>query len=265
MNRRGENNMKKIIPFRKDIIFKTNLSEITSISLEHTLHFEDNNLISGVFTVSGDYKITDTSNLTEPFSYDLPFDINMDEKYNLERAQADINDFYYEIINDNVLSVNIEVVVNDVEERLIPEELEPKEWEQEDILKEPEIERSQVDPALETELEQTREDLEPTQIEHSMSESVSDIEMEDSMEASTVESTSPRCIEPEDSKFESLFDHMDDTTETYQSYKVYIVREGDTLEAILEKYSVTKEALESYNDLKEIKIGDKIIVPTVHA
>lgn len=260
--------MKKIIPFKKDIIFKTNLSEITSISLEHTLHFEENNLISGVFTVSGDYKITDTSTLTEPFSYDLPFDINMDDKYNLEKSQADINDFYYEIINENVLSVNIEVVVDNVEEILIKEEveeLEPKEWEHEDILEEPEIERSIVDPALEEELDQTREDLESAEIEHSM-DSVSDIEMEDSMEVSAVvESTSPRCIEPENSKFESLFDHMDDTTETYQSYKVYIVRDGDTLEAILEKYSVTKEELESYNDLKEIKIGDKIIVPAVHA
>ena len=29
--------MKKIVPFKKDINFKTNIAEITSISLEHTL------------------------------------------------------------------------------------------------------------------------------------------------------------------------------------------------------------------------------------
>ena len=33
--------MKKIIPFKKDIIFKTNLAEITSISLEHTLKISE--------------------------------------------------------------------------------------------------------------------------------------------------------------------------------------------------------------------------------
>ena len=30
--------MKNIIPFKKDVIFKTNISEITSISLENTLN-----------------------------------------------------------------------------------------------------------------------------------------------------------------------------------------------------------------------------------
>ena len=32
--------MKNIIPFRKNVIFKTNLSEITSISLENTLNIK---------------------------------------------------------------------------------------------------------------------------------------------------------------------------------------------------------------------------------
>ena len=36
--------MKKIIPFKKDITFKTNLSEITSISLEHTLKSTKNSV-----------------------------------------------------------------------------------------------------------------------------------------------------------------------------------------------------------------------------
>ena len=33
--------MKKIIPFKKDIIFKNHLSEITSISLEHSLRLSN--------------------------------------------------------------------------------------------------------------------------------------------------------------------------------------------------------------------------------
>ena len=42
--------MKNIIPFKKDVIFKTNLSEITSISLENTLNLK-NDTISGDFSV----------------------------------------------------------------------------------------------------------------------------------------------------------------------------------------------------------------------
>ena len=110
--------MKTIIPFKKDIIFKTNLSEITSISLENTLKIEDKTL-SGSFIISGDYKITEESKDTENFLYDLPFNIVFDDKYDLSNSIVDINDFYYEIVNDSVLSINIEVLVDKIEEILI--------------------------------------------------------------------------------------------------------------------------------------------------
>ncbi len=251
MNRKGEIEMKKIIPFKKDIIFKTNLAEITSISLEHTLHFEENNTIGGDFTVSGEYKITDTSVNVEPFSYNLPFDISMDEKYILEKASIDINDFYYEIINENVLSVNIEVVMDGLEEQLIPVEEVVEEPVREEVLEE--IEPIVVDPSFDREIENEIE-------------GVSNVfEEQEVLQTEEIEQEVERCIEPEDGKIGSLFDHMDDSVETYQSYKVYIVRDGDTLETILEKYSITKEEIEVYNDVKEIHIGDKIIIPNIHA
>ena len=37
--------------------------------------------------------------------------------------------------------------------------------------------------------------------------------------------------------------------------------EGDTIDKIIEKYNITKEELEKYNDLGDIKIGDKLIIP----
>ena len=92
-------------------LFKTNLSEITSISLEHNLNKEGISEISGNFVISGQYKIADTSVDVEDFSYELPFSINLDEKYILDKAEIDIDDFYYEIVNDSVLSVNIDVIV----------------------------------------------------------------------------------------------------------------------------------------------------------
>lgn len=66
-----------------------------------------------------------------------------------------------------------------------------------------------------------------------------------------------RCIEDE-----GLFSNLNSYSETYKSYKIYIVRDGDSIETILEKYSISKDKLEEYNDLKELKIGDKIIIPT---
>lgn len=232
MNMEGEFRMDKIIPFKKDIIFKTNISEITSISLEHNLNKIGTNEISGNFIISGDYKIADTSVDVEQFSYELPFNINMDEKYILDNAEIDIDDFYYEIINDAVLSINIDVIVTKLEERIIEDELEP-------------IRKEEI-------LEVTE------QMETSETESLEIIEDQLLDEEEMVQE--PRCIEQEDIPT-TLFDNIDTFEETYKSYKVYIVREGDTLETILEKYSITKEELEEYNDLKEMKLGDKIIIP----
>ena len=40
-----------------------------------------------------------------------------------------------------------------------------------------------------------------------------------------------------ESPISTMFDNKDDSNETYKSYKIYIVREGDDLEFIVEKYS----------------------------
>ena len=52
--------MQKIVPFKKDIIFKTNLYEIVSISLDHELNI-DENLVKGKFVISGEYKMLEKS------------------------------------------------------------------------------------------------------------------------------------------------------------------------------------------------------------
>ena len=251
---KGENIMKKIIPFKKDIIFKTNIAEITSISLENTLNKDQDNEICGDFTVSGEYRIADESIHTESFSYDLPFDIHMDEKYDLEHAVIDIDDFYYEIVNNNVLNVNIDVLIDKIEEKEIEElTLEEVNIPREDILEEAPREEALKESSREDDLEEPLEKI------------VAEERKEDSKVEEVV-----RCIEPEEietkvqsnTPISSLFDNIEDSSETYKSYKIYIVREGDDLEFIMEKYATTREILEQYNDLKEIKIGDKIIIPS---
>lgn len=242
--------MKKIIPFKKDIIFKTNLAEVTSISLEHSLHTESNTLITGEFIVSGEYKMTDTSVNTESFNYNLPFDINLDDHYILDDIKVDIDDFYYEIINENILSVNIDVLIDKlVEKPLIPKE-EPKiEIEEESEIKVGELERCiEKEDTMEFENEIIDIEAEREQTENLFKEIDSEVKLE---------------IEEEQTEaVKSLFDNFKDDTETYATYKICIVREGDTLELIMQKYGTNKEELQKYNDLSEIKIGDKLIIPT---
>lgn len=236
--------MKKIIPFKKDIIFKSNLSEITSISLEHSLHISNDNLITGDFIVSGTYRMTDSSVNTDVFSYNLPFDINMDEHYVLDNVEIDIDDFYYEIKDNNVLVVNIEVLIDKLEDKPLLE----KEIISEEVLNNEEDNMQ--------ELFEDQEYIEPELVRNGepINETLSEID--DSIDI--IEQEMPKEIK-------SLFDNIDESSETYATYHVYIVRETDTVETILQKYSVTKEDIEMYNDLKEIKVGDKIIIPSFNA
>lgn len=250
--------MKKIIPFKKDIIFKTNVSEITSISLEHTLHVEKSDLITGEFVVSGEYKMADSSINTEAFSFNLPFDISMDKKYILDNVIVDIDDFYYEIINNNVLSVNIEVLIDKLEEQ---PGLEEKQIVIDNLMidDEPDVTGIEFEDLIEK-----KEDLEMDKNNMVKDRKAASVENNGvQKEESSVSRASNSKEESEISSARSIFDSFDSSRETYTTYKIYIVREGDNLEVILQKYGINKEEVEKYNDLKEIKIGDKIIIPSL--
>lgn len=245
--------MKKIIPFSQDIIFKTNVAEITSISLEHTLQSSDNNFITGELILSGDYKMSDSSTNTEEFSYNLPFDISMDDKYILDDVVIDIDDFYYELINNNILSVNIDVLVDRLEEKeeqdLMTEEVETIIEEKEDITPEIELElvdNDEVEPIITSEVYARSEEN----------------EMKD-VTISSIEEVDEGLTDEPKEEVRTLFDNFDTSTETYTTYKIYIIKDGDTIESILQAYDVTKEEVEQYNDLRDLKIGDKVIIPSV--
>ena len=106
--------MNKIVPFNKDIVFKTTLFEICSISLEKEVKVYENN-IKGEFILEGEYKASNTTTLKENYNFRVPFDIKLDEKYDLTNVVVDINDFYYEIKDNNTLSIYIELKLDNSE------------------------------------------------------------------------------------------------------------------------------------------------------
>lgn len=255
MNWKGYRKMKKIIPFKKEIIFKTNLAEITSISLEHSLHKEEEYLITGAFSLNGEYKITDTSTNTEIFSYDLPFDIHMDDHYILDHIIVDIDDFYYEIVNENVLAIHIDVCVDKLEEKPLIEK-ENRTIDMEQILLKPDVDIL---------VEETKEEI-PKEIEVECEKKENKNEEERKEEIMMEEKQEEREIKQSENveQVTSLFDSMNENTEKYMTYRVYIVRDGDSIETIMSKYQITREDLAAYNDILEFRIGDKLIIPALY-
>ena len=106
--------MKQTIPFVKDISFNSKIAEITSISLEHNLKMENDDSVVGTFIVSGKYKVNQISINEEEFKKDINFDITLDDKYDSSKVIIDIDDFYYEIINEEYLRVHIDVLIDNL-------------------------------------------------------------------------------------------------------------------------------------------------------
>lgn len=252
--------MKKIIPFRKEIDFKTNISEITSISLEHTSNINERT-VSGEFLVNGDYKMADTSTNTEDFNYNIPFDIEVDDKYVLDKAVVDIDDFYYEIINDRLLVLNIDVLLDHLEEKPLPiinkEELrDNRETEVNNIIEQPE------EPELEEEIELEEESETEKELELKIEpEEPKERCIEEEIENPIIIKEKIEPVNKERANTMNIFENFNGN-ETYSTYSICIIREGDTVEAILEKYNVTKEELEEYNDLSNLTMGMKLIIPS---
>lgn len=48
----------------------------------------------------------------------------------------------------------------------------------------------------------------------------------------------------------------------YYTYKIYNVRENDSVDSICLKYNISIEELKEYNDINELHEGDKLIIPS---
>ena len=103
--------MKKIVPFNNVLTFNTDICEITAISLEHDIK-KEKDAISGVFYISGEYKITDGQLDKDKFNFELPFDVALGSNYDLNTLDVDIDDFRYEQISRNELKVNIDLYID---------------------------------------------------------------------------------------------------------------------------------------------------------
>lgn len=276
--------MKKLVPFTKEIEFKTMISKVTSISLEHTLRVEKDNLISGYFILEGTYKMTQASQIDEEFSYKIPVDIELDEKYDTSNITLDIDDFTYEVIDEEKMRLNITLCIDNIEEKevVLPVEdviedfdtleLEDKnsgnrESKNDGVLDDLFLDTSkkvplEFDSKKEIAEEESEQNNNDNTINNAESVETSDeliYENNTSNNNTNNDTNKPQMV---NNNVSSIFSSFKDNIETYKTYSVYIMKEEDTIDVVLQKYGVTREELEEYNDMSDIKTGSKIIVPS---
>ena len=70
--------------------------------------------------------------------------------------------------------------------------------------------------------------------------------------------------EKKNEETKDLFLNLEDDKDTYGTCVVYMVRQNESIHEIIEKYHTSMEEVEKYNNLKEISIGSKLIIPLLH-
>lgn len=221
--------MKQIIPFEKDILFKTKIGELTSISLDNDLILKGEDIVTGNFYIKGTYKMISSSTNEEEYSYKIPCEIQISDIYDTYDCTIDIDDFSYEIKNDDTLCVKISVLLDN----LIKKELEVTEERKEEEL----IDITDSLPI---------EEIEKVVIEDEKPEELVIDE---------------RNIDPVNVLNDIKSDIISNTDESYLTYKVYTVQEDDTIEKICTNYKVSIDQIKDYNDFDNLTTGLKLLIP----
>ena len=263
--------MQKVISFDKNLEFKTMISEITSISLDQHLAFIDESSISGELVISGKYKLTAASRLEEDFIFHLPIEIVLTEKLEEATRKVTIEDFRYDIQEDDTLDCHVELLIEGVEiidvdeeedtnndresvvEELPMEQLTEDEDKSKKLVVEENTSKRECDNDMVDNIINSSEDLEANELNSDLLP----VEKESVSEVISTTEVSENSVE-----VGSLFSSFKESDETFATYSVYVFRQNDTIEAVMDKYQVTKEELENYNDLSSLTIGSKLIIPT---
>ena len=215
--------MNCIIPFTKDVKFKSNIAEILSVSLEHDYTANETEVL-GNFTISGEYKTHEVSVNKEHFEYVLPFSVNMTNKIDTNSVNFEVQDFTYEVIDNDTLRVNIEYSINADEVK-----------EEETLFKQVE------EPTLDNLLDEIDREVEKETKE---------------------EKTEERDISEEAKN--TILNSINDNDDVYVTYHIHEMKETDTVESICLKYNTSDAILGEYNDLSTLTLGDKIIIPEIN-
>ena len=220
-----------IVPYEKEIVFNTKIKEICSISLEYEANVLDEEL-SGDFILVGEYKVHELSVNKEPFKYRIPFSIELSDDIIRDSIKHDINNFTYEIVDEDTLKVNIEfnITYEVVEDKVKKEEIEEQEKKNEvEENTEARINIPSLDIPVDTIL--PKEEKEDNKVE---------------------EPNTPDNI---------VLNNSLNTINTYVTYHIHILDDGESIDSISLKYNVPTDVLKEYNDNIKWEKGSKVLIP----
>lgn len=220
----------------RDFLFKDNVYEISSISIEHNYDI-NGSFCEGEFIVSGAYRLHEVSINKEDFSFKIPFSHEIKANINLDTISLEITDFNYELNNEDELHVHVEYVVTG--EQGVIEFADEKDLDEflssnknAEVIDLKEDRKEQKEEIKEKNLEE--ETKEPLPLEEPI--------IRDGVDKNVI----TQSINSEDS---------------FVKYHVHTVTATDTIESIINKYNITLTDLKKYNSFENLELNMKLIIP----
>lgn len=278
--------MKENFKIEKELLFKHNIKDITSISLDREYKVEGND-IKGNFLINGEYKVHELSLNKEKFNFKIPFKYELKDDIDRDSLNVEILNFVYDYGKDELM-VNIEyevsgdrkdILIFDDEESLddflktrevdvvdtrvdeIKEIVEEKEDEKEGIKEDEKVELipsnnncdiKEVDVDIENKEDRNIKD---------MFEKVLPINSTKNEEL-IIEDKNVNIETKEESVVaEEIVNNFSNYDNNFITYKVYKLSEIDTIESIVMKFHTSIDELKEYNDLANLSTNSKIIIP----
>lgn len=177
--------------------------------------------ILGNFLITGTYKEHELSINKTDFSFTLPFSVELTTRVDLSSLDMSIDNFTYDL-NGSDLDIKIDYVI-----------------EAQDLKEEPVFER-------------VEQDIEPITLIEEEKEKIIDEENEIKEEINN--------NEEREIKSETIINSVK-AEDDYISYHIHIVSSGESLESIALKYHITKEEIETINNITTIEENDKLLIP----
>lgn len=295
--------MKENKRIEKELLFKNNIKDITSISLDSDYKVNKKEIV-GNFLITGDYKIHEVSINRENFNFKIPFKHEFDSDIDEKTIKLEITNFEYDYNKDELIvnieyeitgdrkdvlifdneetleeflsSREIEVVdtrIDEIKQEIIKEESKKSEEckeELEDKIKPKELKQKNEEELKESlnedrktiEIEETKKDIVEnelnTETKLELKETEPKLNIDIKPENDIIQ---PETEEREKIKTDEIINNVGKIDDAYVTYKVYTINSNETLESIVIKYHTTIDELKEYNDLNNLSINDKIIIP----
>lgn len=255
--------MKENKHIEKELLFKNNVKDITSISLDSNYKVEGQKIV-GNFIIEGEYKIHEVSINKEKFDFKIPFSYELNNDIDTKTIKVDITNFIYDYKKDELI-VNIDYEITGDKKSIL---LFDDEESLDEFLSKREVEVIDIRDTTkeENKKEEKDENKDRKSIDKIEEKEIIDSKKELSLEDTREEPNNDNInfIEEEDRdkiETDSIINSINNNNDNFVTYKIYKIHENETLESIVIKYHTTIDDLKEYNDLNNLNIGDKIIIP----